>query len=267
MLPFIYIFSTPIPMYGLCIAFGILLASFISKLIIKNENKSFDDFIIFAVILFGMGFLGAKFFYIFITFPISEIPQQLLYLITDKEKSSVGFIFYGGIIFGFLGLFIAKRITRKPIMDYLPIFACILPIIHSFGRIGCFCAGCCYGIPYNGFCAVHYHNPISTVQSEIGIFPVQLLEAIILFLLGIFFITIKFKKKSSLNDDIFIIFSYLISYSVLRFFVEFLRGDIERGKYGLFSTSQIISLCIMIVSIIFLLIFKLKKIKNNNQLA
>ena len=254
MLPFIHIFSKPIPMYGLCIATGILVASFFANLIIKKEHKDFDDFIIFSVVLFGMGMFGAKLLFILVTFPISQIPEQLLYLVTSKEKSATGFVFYGGILLGLPGLFIAKSITKKPIMAYLPIFACITPIIHGFGRLGCLCAGCCYGIPYEGFCAVHYHNPISTVQSEIGIFPVQLLEALLLLILGMILVLLRLKMQKSLHKDIFFIFAYLVPYAVIRFFLEFLRGDSGRGQVFIFSTSQFISLMIFIGSLIFIIL-------------
>ena len=41
---------------------------------------------------------------------------------------------------------------------------------------------------------------------------------------------------------------YIIFYSVDRFILEFFRGDIQRGIYGLFSTSQIISLILFFSS-------------------
>ncbi len=245
-------------MYGLCIAAGILVAAFFAKLILKNENKSFDDFIIYSTVLFGLGIAGAKLFYIFLIFPIAEIPEQLFYLVSSKEKSSAGFVFYGGLIFAMPGFFIARAITKKPVRDFLPVFACILPVIHAFGRIGCFCAGCCYGCPYEGVCAIHYHNPISQVQPDIGIFPVQLLEAALLFILSALLIISRFRMKASQNADYFSILSYLIFYSIIRFFLEFLRGDGERGSILIFSTSQFISLMIVFLCLGFI-IFKIIK--------
>ena len=46
---------------------------------------------------------------------------------------------------------------------------------------------------------------------------------------------------------------YLICYSVIRFFDEFLRGDVARGIWGPFSTSQWISLVIFVVTVIYLI--------------
>lgn len=267
MLPFIHIFSKSIPMYGLCIATGLVVASVCARILTQKEHKPFEDFILYAVILFATGMFGAKLFFLFIQFPISEIPRQLFYAVTNKENSASGFVFYGGIVFSIFGFIIARAITKKPILDYLPIFSCVMPIMHGFGRLGCLCAGCCYGIPYDGFCALHYHAPISAVQRDIGIFPIQLLEAILLFILGAILIIGRQKKKPIFNNDVLILFAYLIPYAIIRFFLEFLRGDRERGTILIFSTSQFISIMVVIVSVIFIIFAQSKNIYKEKKIA
>ena len=71
----------------------------------------------------------------------------------------------------------------------------------------------------------------------------QLLEAVLVLIL-FFILTIMLKKydnKYSLTSI------YLLLYGIIRFFNEFLRGDIIRGFLGPFSTSQWISLIIIAV--------------------
>lgn len=126
-----------------------------------------------------------------------------------------------------------------------------LPIAHGFGRIGCYLTGCCYGIPYNGILSVNYTCSLY-VPHNLSLFPVQLLEACLNFILAIILITALLKKGCS----IYYFYIYLISYASFRFLLEFLRYDyLERGVSFCLSPSQIISL-IIIIAILAWLIFK-----------
>ena len=81
-----------------------------------------------------------------------------------------------------------------------------------------------------------------------GFAPHEVLELILFIVLLILYV----KKE----DAVSITSIYLISYSVIRFLDEYLRGDVVRGIWGPFSTSQWISLAILIGTIIFLIIPK-----------
>ncbi|EDM86319.1 hypothetical protein RUMOBE_03121 [Blautia obeum ATCC 29174] len=52
---------------------------------------------------------------------------------------------------------------------------------------------------------------------------------------------------------------YLIFYSIGRFVLEFFRGDLIRGSVGMLSTSQFISLFILVAGILILVIRSKKK--------
>ena len=125
--------------------------------------------------------------------------------------------------------------------------ACIT-IAHGFGRIGCFFAGCCYGIETDSIWGIKFphlnHN----------VYPTQLYEAIFLFILfGVLFVlAYKFKFKYTFSV-------YLASYGIFRFLIEFIRGD-DRGAYFLgLSPSQMFSLVGIIISIILIVVLKKKK--------
>ena len=117
-----------------------------------------------------------------------------------------------------------------------------LPLFHAFGRVGCFLAGCCYGIPAPaGWLGVTF--PASAVEAPSGVplLPVQLYEAagcVLLFLL-----------LDHLTDRGWpggrLLALYLALYAVFRFLLEFLRGDAVRGSLGPLSTSQVISLAVL----------------------
>jgi phosphatidylglycerol:prolipoprotein diacylglycerol transferase len=135
---------------------------------------------------------------------------------------------------------ISDRLLRKrPQYRYLLDFVVpAIPLFHFFGRIGCFLAGCCFGIESSfGFT---FNHSIVDEANGINRFPVQLLEAFINILL--FFILDVFRRKKLFKQNI--IYLYLLLYSFARFFIEFLRGDVYRGFFFVLSTSQIISILI-----------------------
>ena len=83
--------------------------------------------------------------------------------------------------------------------------------------------------------------------SEVSRFPVQLLEAGMNFIVSaVLFILMK-KKKTKTGQLLGI---YLIYYTIARFGLEFLRGDLIRGQIFGISTSQIISFILLPVGII-----------------
>jgi len=133
-----------------------------------------------------------------------------------------------------------KKIDIKKLAD---IFAPAIALGHTFGRIGCFFSGCCYGKETQCFISINNR------------YPTQIIEAV--GNLIIFFVLHKLYKKSHKNGYIFLL--YLILYSALRFSIEFLRGD-DRGNFffGL-SPAQNISIVIFIIAIMFLIINKTKK--------
>lgn len=250
-------------MYGLCILFGIAAAYFVSYKIIKDKQK-FLDFVLVSVVTFSFGFVGAKILYIIVSFKPSEYFPFIKNMLFSKGNPGLhdGFVFYGGILFGFGGYFLGCKIAKCGYKDFINILALVSPLAHAFGRIGCFCAGCCYGIRYDGIFSVVYKNPLSDVQVGVGIFPVQLFESILLFALFFVLLVLHKKGKSVLPF-------YLIFYSLIRFFVEFLRADSARGQIGILSTSQFISLIIFSCGILFVAFEKFvetsKCVKNSQN--
>ena len=169
-----------------------------------------------------------------------------------------GSVFYGGLFGGIVAALIVIRVNRYPRAEITDCAAPAVPLFHFFGRIGCFLAGCCYGIESEfGFTFTH-----SLVESANGVrrFPVQLFEAGFNMLL--FFLLFIVLKKEKLKGRLFLL--YLGLYAPARFGLEFLRGDTYRGYLFGLSTSQIISLGIMLVLAVYTLIKKLNK-KSGKQ--
>lgn len=229
----------------------------------QRLDKNFYDFIIISAVIILCGFLFAKLLYIVTAFPITKFVQIILLIPDHPVKSGLietGFVFYGGLFGGLLGYLVGIKIARCGFFDFINIFAFIIPYVHAWGRIGCFCAGCCYGIPYEGVFAVHYTHPVSDVPCGHGIFPVQLTESLLLFAFAFTILPFILKNKPA---PFFLI--YLLYYSVIRFALEYLRNDAGRGFIGIFSVSQWISIFIFIISLIILIPDLFQYLRDNSK--
>ncbi len=262
MFPFLDLHFIKIPMYGLCIVVGGLLGCGLVYFICKKLKKNYLDFIIITAISIGFSFLFSKLLYLLVSFPINEIPGLIWKMIVDPKNSPVsgGFVFYGGAIGGAIGYFVGVKIAKCKFTDFNEVYTFAIAFVHSFGRIGCTCAGCCYGIHYNGPLALHYKNPITLVEPNVGIFPVQPLESALLMLFAItMFVLIMKNKKVT-------IFYYTGFYSVVRFCLEYLRGDVVRGGFWIFSTSQWISIILFAATIVCMVVLKIRKNKSKEDI-
>ena len=83
---------------------------------------------------------------------------------------------------------------------------------------------------------------LSPEANGVARFPVQLLESALLF--ALFFLLAALFRRGALRAKLLAL--YLAVYAVLRFLLEFLRGDAIRGVYFGLSTSQWISLAILL---------------------
>lgn len=136
-------------------------------------------------------------------------------------------------------------------------------LAHAIGRIGCFCAGCCFGIPTESYLGVLFpHGHAHDLYPGQAVYPTQLFEAGFLFVLFFLLNKVSFFKHKELEV-------YLVGYGIWRFTLEFIRGD-ERGvfiplfetQYNVFPTpSQFISLLMILLGVylIYRYIHKTKK--------
>lgn len=254
-----HLFNLFIPYYGFCIAIGVI-SSFLTGIFLTLKNKSStDELIIIFVYLLSFGFLGAKILYIIVTFKyidFSEVFSSLEYFV---DFLASGFVFYGGLLAGFAALFLVQKIHSIQIKNHLNVITICLAICHAFGRLGCSLTGCCFGKETSGPLYFLYKN--STVApNNIKLFPVQGIEAVCILLLALILIIIFVKHPEFTNWPV-----YFISYSILRFILEFFRGDVIRGNVGVLSTSQIISILILSAIIVFLIVKNSISSKKNIQ--
>ena len=249
------LFGTFIPYYGFFILIGIVCAGLLGYFLCKKLSLNIDDFIIVCAYLLAFGFTGAKLLYIAVSYKNIDFHSVFSSLENFNLFFSSGFVFYGGLIGGFLALFFVKKIHKIQVKEYIKILAPSLALAHAFGRIGCSFAGCCYGKETAGNIFFEYNDSL-IAPNGIHLFPVQGIESFSLFCLFFLLVLLLLKNKNTKTHIIYIIF-----YSIDRFILEFFRGDIQRGIYGLFSTSQIISLILFFTMISYLFV---KRCKKNN---
>lgn len=171
-----------------------------------------------------------------------------------------GSVFYGGLLGGLLAGYLAIRRMKMPADIATDCAAPFIALLHGISRIGCFFAGCCYGVEWeHGFT---YHDSIVESANGVPRFPVQLFEAGFEFLLAgaLWALLIRSMKTGKLQGSLLAL--YLLIYPVGRFILEFLRGDEYRGFIFGISTSQFISIFVFLFALIYLVT---RKIKDKNR--
>ncbi|MFY0645149.1 MAG: prolipoprotein diacylglyceryl transferase [Bacteroidia bacterium] len=231
--------------YGFMIALGILVAFIIALRMSRKFGVDSDKLsnLFFWVII--VAFIGGKlFFYLEDPQRYIEDPGSMLRL------SGGGFVFYGSLIFAIPAIVWWLKRQKIPIRPFLDILAFVGPVVHSFGRVGCFMAGCCYGEVCHNALGVTFSHP-ETLASPVDtpLYPTQLFDiAVNLIILATVLLV---QKKKAFEGQLFLI--YLMMYGVGRSIVELYRGDEARGYVidNVLTHSQFIAIIIIAVCIFF----------------
>lgn len=233
--------------YGLMIAIGILAAYLTARYRAKRLNIDSSRIDLLAVWILLGGILGAKILYWFTQ--MKNIMQSPAILLNITE----GFVVYGGIIGGILTGYLYCRKKQLACLQYFDLLIPSVALAQGFGRIGCFMAGCCYGIETRGAWGVVFPSS-SLAPGGVHLIPTQLISSGLDFLL--FAILIFYAKRKKSDGQVTAL--YLILYSAGRFILEFFRGDLVRGSVGILSTSQFISIFLFIIGCMLFIVRRYK---------
>jgi phosphatidylglycerol:prolipoprotein diacylglycerol transferase len=153
-----------------------------------------------------------------------------------------GGVFQGGLAFGLVFALWYMRKHKIPTWKVADIIVPALALGHGFGRIGCFMAGCCYGracdAPWGVVFRDEYASNLTGIQTGIPLHPTQLYEAILNF--TNFLILFVILKKKRFDGQVFSF--YIINYSIIRYVVEFYRGDHPDKAYVFQNPSPYLSM-------------------------
>lgn len=241
--------------YGFMILTGAVLA----WLYLYRKGKPFglksDDVSGFFLLAFAAVFIGGKLFY-FLENPkrYLENPSEML------ESPGSGFVFYGSFLLVVPAFIWWFRRYRLPVWTMFDIIAGCGTLVHGFGRIGCFMAGCCYGKVCDPAWGIRFTHPETHARPMgLPLYPTQLLEAALI--LGLFGLMQFMQKRKSFEGQLFLL--YVLVYAAGRFGLEYLRGDESRGYLfgGLLSHSQLISL-LLITAVLTFWIYRKRQVQK-----
>ncbi len=264
MLPIIDIFGRQVGSYALLAFLGFIICGAVIYFACRPLEIDIADIAVIELTVAGGLLIGGHLLY-----GIVNLPQIINVMGRASEtgfKATLaalaecfgGMVFYGGFLGGLCSLKIYMHYSKLPFKAcLLDIYAFSIPQFHFFGRIGCFFAGCCYGIE-SGFGFVVNGNNLVPELNGVRRFPVSLAEALLN--LMIFAIVLVLFKKGKFKGKL--IYLYMVLYSSVRFGTEFLRGDAVRGIYFGISTSQWISIALFIVGFVAMARYNLKRVKN-----
>ena len=228
--------------YGVLVAAAFLAGLGIATRLGKSAGLNTEAVTNLGVYCALAAIVGAKVMMFLVDVPYyAEHPGELLSLSTLQA----GGVFYGGLIAALgLGVWYMHR-TRLPALCTADVFAPGIALGHGIGRLGCFSAGCCWGVECHLPWAVTFTNPVANqlvgVPLRVPLHPTQLYESFAeFFIFGI--LLWRFGKPHYTGT---VISLYLVLYSVARFVVEFFRFHEQGNLWGTpLDTSQWISLAL-----------------------
>jgi phosphatidylglycerol:prolipoprotein diacylglycerol transferase len=264
MFPYFTVFGREFHLYSLSALCGIFAAGVVACK--KAKKTGFDDTgIINLLLVTGAGaFIGGHLLYgvtRFRLFPFLLEASGIADIFTRVGILFGGQVFYGGLFGGIAaGFAYGRRKFRNLMPAVCDMVTPVIPLFHFFGRIGCFGAGCCYGIEHRP--GITFSRAIIPEANFVSRLPVQLIEAsfnlFLFFLLSRIYVVLRavspeLPRSPSAGPARLkgrLLFAYLLFYPIGRFILEFFRGDEYRGFWGPLSTSQWISVFTVIAAVL-----------------
>lgn len=235
--------------YGACMAAGFLICWTLAERL--SGRKDMGN--LFMALMIS-GIVGSRIAYV-IEHWRSEFASRPLDVIRIDQG---GLMFYGGLILSVAVFFVWCVVKRERPLALADLVCTLIPLGHACGRVGCFFYGCCYGRLSDSPLAVTFpmHSPAWYEQVSAGliapsatrslaVLPTQLFEAAALLVLfaALLFVYLRWRRHTA--------GLYLMGYGVLRFALEYLRGD-PRAAVGPFSISQTISIATVALGVAFI---------------
>jgi phosphatidylglycerol---prolipoprotein diacylglyceryl transferase len=228
--------------YGFLVALGFLAGIGFAVWQAKKEGIPVDKIIDLSFYILLAAIIGSRLLFIIINAGHYTANPLDIFKIWEG-----GLVFYGGVLLAIPTVLWYVKKAGLGLWNTADIFAPSIAIGHAFGRLGCFAAGCCYGtiseaLPWG----VIFTNPECLAPLNVSLHPVQLYESAGEFMN--FFILVALIRHKKFDGQLFM--TYLLLYGILRFIVEFFRGDAARGfLVGPVSVSQGISILMVLAAL------------------
>lgn len=240
------IFGIDVMWYGVLMATGMILGTFLAIKEAKRVGISEDDVLNLAMCAIPSGIIGARLYYVIFNWSYySQNPSQIL------NFRGGGMAIHGALIGGILAGFIYTKIKKINFFKMADIALIGMPLAQAIGRWGNYINGEAHGGPTS--------LPWGIMVDGVKVHPTFLYESIWDF--GIFILLWMFRKKKKYEGQIAIY--YIILYSLGRFFIEGLRTD--SLMIGPLRMAQVISLVGVIGGIIAHIYLSKKNNNNTNE--
>ncbi|MDO5409291.1 MAG: prolipoprotein diacylglyceryl transferase [Lachnospiraceae bacterium] len=247
--------------YGIIIGIGILCGYLIACQMGKREKISSDtiiDFLLYAIVF---SIIGARLYYVVFSWDYyKNNPLEILNL------RGGGLAIYGGVIAAFLTLYVYTRLKK---MSFFQMADCCVPGLalgQMIGRWGNFFNCEAFGGYSDGFLSmwiqksrvysgyiteeINQHLAVYEGAEYIQVHPTFLYES--LWNLGVVLILVTVHRRKKFNGQIF--WMYLGLYGLGRVWIEGLRTDqLLIGGTGI-AVSQLLSACLIVVSVVMIVI-------------
>jgi phosphatidylglycerol---prolipoprotein diacylglyceryl transferase len=234
--------SLTVHWYGVMIALAFLAGLWTATRRARRENIPGEKIadLVFWIMLAGM--IGAR--AVYVTTYWSEFARQPFSEIFMIQHG--GLVYYGSVIGAALAYIIYVLWKRLPGWKIADILAPSIALGNAFGRIGCLLNGCCYGRACDLPWAIRFpeDNPIH--PPTFPVHPTEIYDALLNFALYLGLAWLFRHKK--FDGQVFA--AYLIGYALLRFTVEYFRGDYppDHIHNGL-TSAQLVSLPILAIGL------------------
>lgn len=229
--------SMGVPSFFFMIMIGSLATTFFLAHMAKREGSDPVAMLDFGIIGIIASVLGSRIFHILVENPAYywEHPIRVFYFWQG------GFVSIGAFLGSALGWAIYMRRRRLPAWRTLDLAVTGVPIIIFFVRVGCLLVGCCYGRPTDFFLHLVFNDPGSTAgyfhlgEKLHATQPYFMANAVVMW--GV--VLVAYYHRRFYGQ---VLVTFMLYYGVTRFFLEFLRGDEDRGMWfgGALSTGQIV---------------------------
>jgi phosphatidylglycerol:prolipoprotein diacylglycerol transferase len=246
MLPEIFhIGSFFLPTYGLLVALAFLTALWIAGKLALRAGLDQEAVFNLGIYCALAGIVGAKVLMIALDPAIRSNWREIFSLSTMQAAG----IFYGGFLCALAAAFLYMRYKHMPALATADVLAPAVAVGHSIGRLGCFAAGCCWGIEAHVPWAVTFTNPQANrlvgVPLGVPLHPTQLYESLaeaVIFAI----LWWSFGRPHRAGS---ILSLYLALYGMTRFAVEFVRFHDPQSNplTGPFSAEQWLSLSLVAI--------------------
>lgn len=231
--------------YGFMLALGFIVA--ITIAVRESQRVGLDPEKILNLIMFVLIFsiVGARLFHCIVFYESYLTDPLRIFKLWEG-----GLVFFGGFIGG---VSVTIWYCWYSGMNFWTVGDLVIPLVAlglSFGRIGCLCAGCCYGKPVNPDFpfAMIFSDPSGIGIKDTPLYPTQLISSLNAF--GIFLLVWFLRKRKQFEGQLLAIF--LVIYSITRSLIELLRDD-PRGFVELFSLrvseSQLVSIVMILIAV------------------